>query len=158
MAICLGPPSNAGHCKPDQWRGFAKYEKRFGAEQAKRVSPPSSALELASSGERTRTALTVAPHSSPTPADATDSRQRMGDVLGSDRLCAHGGRRVRSLGRGHSKHLFSPSSAERTTTGDGADTTFASIYRSMWPCRPRSPPPLKPLSSGTRTLAGMSVA
>lgn len=28
---------NAGHCKPDQWRGFAKYEKQFGAEQAKKV-------------------------------------------------------------------------------------------------------------------------
>lgn len=28
---------NAGHCKPDQWRGFAKYEKMFGAEQALKI-------------------------------------------------------------------------------------------------------------------------
>jgi glycine/D-amino acid oxidase-like deaminating enzyme len=28
---------NAGHCKPDQYRGFAKYEAAFGTEQALKV-------------------------------------------------------------------------------------------------------------------------
>ncbi|KII89732.1 hypothetical protein PLICRDRAFT_39889 [Plicaturopsis crispa FD-325 SS-3] len=28
---------NAGHCKPDQWRGYSKYEKKFGSEQAKKI-------------------------------------------------------------------------------------------------------------------------
>ncbi|KAK0450918.1 DAO-domain-containing protein [Armillaria borealis] len=28
---------NAGHCKPDQWRGFEKYESRFGTEQALKI-------------------------------------------------------------------------------------------------------------------------
>ena len=26
--------SNAGHCKPDQWRGFSKYAAKFGAQMA----------------------------------------------------------------------------------------------------------------------------
>ncbi|WVR06122.1 hypothetical protein IAU60_003152 [Kwoniella sp. DSM 27419] len=33
--MCSGATGrNAGHCKPDQWRGFTKYEQLFGAEQA----------------------------------------------------------------------------------------------------------------------------
>ncbi|KAI0121375.1 FAD dependent oxidoreductase [Xylariales sp. AK1849] len=36
--FCSGATGrNAGHCKPDQWRGFAKYEKQFGAEQAIKI-------------------------------------------------------------------------------------------------------------------------
>ncbi|ORY56901.1 FAD dependent oxidoreductase-domain-containing protein [Pseudomassariella vexata] len=36
--FCSGATGrNAGHCKPDQWRGFGKYEKRFGAEQAMKI-------------------------------------------------------------------------------------------------------------------------
>ncbi|KAI1078920.1 DAO-domain-containing protein [Whalleya microplaca] len=33
--FCSGATGrNAGHCKPDQWRGFGKYEKAFGVEGA----------------------------------------------------------------------------------------------------------------------------
>ncbi|KAH8788188.1 FAD dependent oxidoreductase-domain-containing protein [Diaporthe sp. PMI_573] len=33
--FCSGATGrNAGHCKPDQWRGFGKYEKAFGTRQA----------------------------------------------------------------------------------------------------------------------------
>ncbi|KAJ7201224.1 hypothetical protein C8J57DRAFT_1455102 [Mycena rebaudengoi] len=36
--MCSGATGrNAGHCKPDQYRGFPKYEKNFGAEQAKKL-------------------------------------------------------------------------------------------------------------------------
>jgi glycine/D-amino acid oxidase-like deaminating enzyme len=36
--FCSGATGrNAGHCKPDQWRGFAAYEKAFGTEQALKV-------------------------------------------------------------------------------------------------------------------------
>ncbi|KAJ6592795.1 DAO-domain-containing protein [Mycena capillaripes] len=36
--LCSGATGrNAGHCKPDQYRGFAKYSKLFGAEQAKKL-------------------------------------------------------------------------------------------------------------------------
>ncbi|KAL4796242.1 FAD dependent oxidoreductase-domain-containing protein [Aspergillus venezuelensis] len=36
--FCSGATGrNAGHCKPDQWRGFSKYEKAFGAEQALKI-------------------------------------------------------------------------------------------------------------------------
>ncbi|KAJ7076685.1 DAO-domain-containing protein [Mycena belliarum] len=36
--LCSGATGrNAGHCKPDQYRGFAKYEKIVGAEQAKKL-------------------------------------------------------------------------------------------------------------------------
>ncbi|KAJ7086208.1 FAD dependent oxidoreductase-domain-containing protein [Mycena epipterygia] len=36
--MCSGATGrNAGHCKPDQYRGFGKYEKLFGAEQAKKL-------------------------------------------------------------------------------------------------------------------------
>ncbi|KAJ7667035.1 DAO-domain-containing protein [Mycena rosella] len=36
--MCSGATGrNAGHCKPDQYRGFAKYEKIVGAEQAKKL-------------------------------------------------------------------------------------------------------------------------
>jgi glycine/D-amino acid oxidase-like deaminating enzyme len=37
--FCSGATGrNAGHCKPDQWRGFGKYESVFGREQALKVS------------------------------------------------------------------------------------------------------------------------
>lgn len=36
--FCSGATGrNAGHCKPDQWRGFRKYEKAFGTEQALKI-------------------------------------------------------------------------------------------------------------------------
>ncbi|KAL4995649.1 FAD dependent oxidoreductase-domain-containing protein [Aspergillus recurvatus] len=36
--FCSGATGrNAGHCKPDQWRGFSEYEKMFGAEQALKI-------------------------------------------------------------------------------------------------------------------------
>ncbi|KAL1737943.1 FAD dependent oxidoreductase-domain-containing protein, partial [Schizophyllum fasciatum] len=36
--LCSGATGrNAGHCKPDQWRGFLKYQKKFGTEQALKV-------------------------------------------------------------------------------------------------------------------------
>ncbi|KAJ7828063.1 DAO-domain-containing protein [Mycena olivaceomarginata] len=36
--LCSGATGrNAGHCKPDQYRGFAKYSKLFGEEQAKKL-------------------------------------------------------------------------------------------------------------------------
>ncbi|KAK6906014.1 hypothetical protein I203_106849 [Kwoniella mangroviensis CBS 8507] len=36
--LCSGATGrNAGHCKPDQWRGFTEYETAFGAEQALRI-------------------------------------------------------------------------------------------------------------------------
>ncbi|RDW67337.1 NAD(P)/FAD-dependent oxidoreductase [Aspergillus mulundensis] len=36
--FCSGATGrNAGHCKPDQWRGFSEYEKKFGAEQALKI-------------------------------------------------------------------------------------------------------------------------
>ncbi|KAF7317231.1 FAD-dependent oxidoreductase [Mycena chlorophos] len=36
--LCSGATGrNAGHCKPDQYRGFAKYSKLFGKEQAKKL-------------------------------------------------------------------------------------------------------------------------
>lgn len=36
--FCSGATGrNAGHCKPDQWRGFASYEKAFGSEQALQI-------------------------------------------------------------------------------------------------------------------------
>ncbi|KAF2185472.1 DAO-domain-containing protein [Zopfia rhizophila CBS 207.26] len=36
--FCSGATGrNAGHCKPDQWRGFRKYEKAFGKEQAIKI-------------------------------------------------------------------------------------------------------------------------
>ncbi|KAF2726570.1 DAO-domain-containing protein [Polyplosphaeria fusca] len=36
--FCSGATGrNAGHCKPDQWRHFAKLEKAFGAEQALKI-------------------------------------------------------------------------------------------------------------------------
>ncbi|WWC99984.1 hypothetical protein V866_006893 [Kwoniella sp. B9012] len=36
--LCSGATGrNAGHCKPDQWRGFTKYETAFGAEQALKI-------------------------------------------------------------------------------------------------------------------------
>lgn len=41
--FCSGATGrNAGHCKPDQWRGFVDYEKAFGTQQALEVSigPP----------------------------------------------------------------------------------------------------------------------
>ena len=37
--LCSGATGrNAGHCKPDRWRGFTKYSERFGPEQALKVS------------------------------------------------------------------------------------------------------------------------
>lgn len=40
--FCSGATGrNAGHCKPDQWRGFAKYERTFGEKQAMMVQPTS---------------------------------------------------------------------------------------------------------------------
>ncbi|KAL1664913.1 FAD dependent oxidoreductase [Schizophyllum commune] len=36
--LCSGATGrNAGHCKPDQWRGFLKYQKKFGTEQALKI-------------------------------------------------------------------------------------------------------------------------
>jgi glycine/D-amino acid oxidase-like deaminating enzyme len=36
--FCSGATGrNAGHCKPDQWRHFAKFEKAYGAEQALKI-------------------------------------------------------------------------------------------------------------------------
>ncbi|KAJ7237520.1 DAO-domain-containing protein [Mycena haematopus] len=36
--MCSGATGrNAGHCKPDQYRGFAKYSRLFGADQAKKL-------------------------------------------------------------------------------------------------------------------------
>lgn len=36
--LCSGATGrNAGHCKPDQWRGFVKYQQRFGTEQALKI-------------------------------------------------------------------------------------------------------------------------
>ncbi|KAL4748649.1 hypothetical protein BDW72DRAFT_205452 [Aspergillus terricola var. indicus] len=36
--FCSGATGrNAGHCKPDKWRGFSEYEKRFGTEQALKI-------------------------------------------------------------------------------------------------------------------------
>ncbi|KAK6856672.1 FAD dependent oxidoreductase [Apiospora arundinis] len=36
--FCSGATGrNAGHCKPDQWRGFGKYEEQFGTEQAMKI-------------------------------------------------------------------------------------------------------------------------
>ncbi|KAL2825000.1 FAD dependent oxidoreductase [Aspergillus cavernicola] len=36
--FCSGATGrNAGHCKPDQWRGFTDYEKTFGTEQALKI-------------------------------------------------------------------------------------------------------------------------
>ncbi|KAF2690895.1 DAO-domain-containing protein [Lentithecium fluviatile CBS 122367] len=36
--FCSGATGrNAGHCKPDQWRGFGKYGKAYGAEQAMKI-------------------------------------------------------------------------------------------------------------------------
>lgn len=36
--FCSGATGrNAGHCKPDQWRGFKKYEKAFGTQQALKI-------------------------------------------------------------------------------------------------------------------------
>lgn len=36
--MCSGATGrNAGHCKPDQWRGFKTYQSRFGSEQALKI-------------------------------------------------------------------------------------------------------------------------
>ncbi|KAI3281275.1 hypothetical protein DTO002I6_9889 [Penicillium roqueforti] len=36
--FCSGATGrNAGHCKPDQWRGFIGYEKQFGTQQALKI-------------------------------------------------------------------------------------------------------------------------
>ena len=36
--FCSGATGrNAGHCKPDQWRGFPNYQQAFGTEQALKV-------------------------------------------------------------------------------------------------------------------------
>ncbi|KAJ4523235.1 hypothetical protein HRR78_000730 [Exophiala dermatitidis] len=36
--FCSGATGrNAGHCKPDQWRGFAEYQKQFGTQQALKI-------------------------------------------------------------------------------------------------------------------------
>ncbi|ORY26997.1 putative FAD dependent oxidoreductase [Naematelia encephala] len=36
--LCSGATGrNAGHCKPDQWRGYSSYAKRFGSEQALKI-------------------------------------------------------------------------------------------------------------------------
>jgi hypothetical protein len=36
--FCSGATGrNAGHCKPDQWRGFLKHEEKFGTQQAIKV-------------------------------------------------------------------------------------------------------------------------
>ncbi|VDB89216.1 unnamed protein product [Peniophora sp. CBMAI 1063] len=36
--LCSGATGrNAGHCKPDQWRGYSNYAKKFGAEQALKI-------------------------------------------------------------------------------------------------------------------------
>ncbi|KAJ8105380.1 hypothetical protein OPT61_g10214 [Boeremia exigua] len=36
--FCSGATGrNAGHCKPDQWRGFGKFEKAYGREQALKI-------------------------------------------------------------------------------------------------------------------------
>ncbi|PYH42519.1 NAD(P)/FAD-dependent oxidoreductase [Aspergillus saccharolyticus JOP 1030-1] len=36
--FCSGATGrNAGHCKPDQWRGFLEYERAFGTEQALKI-------------------------------------------------------------------------------------------------------------------------
>ncbi|WRT64413.1 uncharacterized protein IL334_001345 [Kwoniella shivajii] len=36
--LCSGATGrNAGHCKPDSWRGFTKYKNAFGAEQALKI-------------------------------------------------------------------------------------------------------------------------
>ncbi|KIV87380.1 hypothetical protein PV11_02930 [Exophiala sideris] len=36
--FCSGATGrNAGHCKPDQWRGFREYERLFGTEQALKI-------------------------------------------------------------------------------------------------------------------------
>jgi hypothetical protein len=46
--FCSGATGrNAGHCKPDQWRGFDKYQREFGTEQALkvRIQKPSLILQ-----------------------------------------------------------------------------------------------------------------
>lgn len=36
--FCSGATGrNAGHCKPDQWRGFSDYAKMFGPQESLRV-------------------------------------------------------------------------------------------------------------------------
>lgn len=36
--FCSGATGrNAGHCKPDQWRGFDGYQREFGTEMALKV-------------------------------------------------------------------------------------------------------------------------
>ncbi|KZV63656.1 DAO-domain-containing protein [Peniophora sp. CONT] len=36
--LCSGATGrNAGHCKPDQWRGYSSYAKKFGSEQALKI-------------------------------------------------------------------------------------------------------------------------
>lgn len=39
-SFCSGATGrNAGHCKPDQWRGFLDYQALFGKDQALKVYP-----------------------------------------------------------------------------------------------------------------------
>ncbi|RSH90384.1 hypothetical protein EHS25_000989 [Saitozyma podzolica] len=45
--LCSGATGrNAGHCKPDRWRGFTKYSQAFGPEQALKASGRSSSHNL----------------------------------------------------------------------------------------------------------------
>ena len=45
--FCSGATGrNAGHCKPDQWRGFAEYQKQFGTQQALKVYTPVYDIEI----------------------------------------------------------------------------------------------------------------
>ncbi|KIY52156.1 DAO-domain-containing protein [Fistulina hepatica ATCC 64428] len=45
--FCSGATGrNAGHCKPDQYRGFSSYQKKFGTEQAMKVAMTSRACAL----------------------------------------------------------------------------------------------------------------
>lgn len=45
--LCSGATGrNAGHCKPDMWRGYSKYANEFGSKQALKVRPVMASTQL----------------------------------------------------------------------------------------------------------------
>lgn len=51
--FCSGATGrNAGHCKPDQWRGFAEFEAAFGTQQALKVGREAVLVGLSNMAEQ----------------------------------------------------------------------------------------------------------
>ncbi|KAK8071156.1 hypothetical protein PG997_011359 [Apiospora hydei] len=132
--FCSGATGrNAGHCKPDQWRGFGKYEKQFGAEQA--MKSPTSAKKNVDCDLWVGDTLDV-------PLDA-ETAALARDVF--DRYRAAGGK------VDHVKVTADPAEARRISRLAGAQACYA------WPAATLQPRKLVAHVMGVNLAAGVNL-